>query len=183
MATWIDWATYSPKPTPREHAVHLPAGCRIEPELYSDSPQLLFQTTEEGLAEWYAEQRAVNRVLRSFGYEPLRLRSEPPVIGERPRRQKPKPAIAAPVQSESETREDATPEDPGIPAALVAPVQQEPIVTGATPDADWEQWRNLRDTLPTTTGPAVIYPQNVVSIYSRVHRPWLRRVFDKLFKR
>jgi len=175
-----DWATYSPKPTPREYAVHLPAGCWIEPELYSDSPQLLFQTAEESLAEWYAEQRAVNRVLRDFGYEPLRLRDKPPVIEERPRRQKPKPAVAAPAQSESETRGDATPEDPGIPAALVAPVQQEPIV--ATQDADWEQWRNLRDALPTTTGPAVIYPQNVVSI-SSVHRLWLRRIFDKLFKR
>ncbi len=180
MTAGLDWATYSPKPTPREYAVHLPAGCWLEPELYSDSPQLLFQTAEESLAEWYAEQRAVNQVLRDFGYEPLRPRSEPPVIGERPRRQKPKPAIAAPVQPEPETREDAMPEDPGIPAALTQPMQQKPI---ATPDTDWEQWRNLRDTLPTTTGPAVIYPQNVVSIYSRVHRPWLQRVFDKLFKR
>ena len=177
-----DWATYSPKPTPREYAVHLPAGCRIEPELYSDSPQLLFQTAEESLAEWHAEQRAVNQTLRAFGYKPVRLRSEPPVIGEeeRPRRQKAKPAIAAPAQSKSKTRGDTTPEDPGIPAALTQPMQQKPI---ATPDTDWEQWRNLRDALPATTGPAVIYPQNVVSIYSRVHRPWLRRIFDKLFKR
>ena len=181
MTAGLDWATYSPKPTPREYAVHLPAGCWLEPELYSDSPQLLFQTAEESLAEWYAEQRAVNQVLRDFGYEPLRLRSEPPVIGERPRRQKPKPAIAAPVQPEPETREDVMPEDPGIPAALVEPVQQGPIGTGATPDADGGQ-HELCEALPTTS-PAVIYPQNVVSIYSRVHRPWLRRVFDKLFKR
>jgi len=176
-----DWATYSPKPTPQEYAVHLPAGCRTELDLHSDSPQLLFQTAEESLAEWHAEQRAVNQTLRTFGYKPVRLRSKPPVIEKRPRRPKPKPAIAAPIQPEPKTRGDATPEDPGIPAALAEPIQQKPIV--APQDADWEQWRNLRDALPTTTGPAVIYPQNVVSIYSRVHRPWLRRIFDKLFKR
>jgi hypothetical protein len=163
--------------------VHLPTGCWIEPELYSDSPQLLFRTAEEQLVEWRAAQRELNTTLRAFGYGPVPLRDEPLVI-ERPRRKRRRVTPPAPVQAEPPPIQ-AQPEPEDVAITDFATPRPAPVIAAEPEATACDQWHALSSDLPDMAGPAVIYPPTaaIAAIDLRVRRSWLRRVFDKLFGR
>lgn len=169
----VDWATYSPPPsTLRTYTVNLPAGCHLEPDLEPVTPHSLLQTAEEELAEWRASQRELNQTLRAFGYKPVRLRSELPVI-ERSRRRKTKPTASVPARAEPEPKE--------LVAKIFDASPQEPFAAAKPQVNAWDQWHALSSSLPDIANLTVIYPSSAIDLY--VHHHWLQGIFAKLFRR
>jgi hypothetical protein len=153
----------------------------MEPELYSVSLQLLFQTREEELAEWRAAQRELNATLRAFGYGPVPLLDEPLVI-ERPRRKR-KSRVAPPASVQAEPPPiQAQPEPEDVAITDFGTPQPAPVIAVEPEASAWDQWRALSSDLPNIDGPAVIYPPTA-AIDLHVRHRWLQRVRHKLFGR